>query len=159
MHLSNFFMLPDSFAAEALKDKIVILGDFLENDLHQTIYGTTAGPLIHLNAYLNLKQNRNGLSVWFFLYLFSFYLVFSYVLIFNSQVFSFGWTQKLQNSKLGGFLFDYLKYAFFLLFMSVLSYLLFDVHLNVLIISLYFSLIESGIEFVRNKRTNRTSES
>ena len=148
MHLNNFLALPDSLSAELLKNKIIVLGDFLESDMHQTIYGTTAGPLIHLDAYLNLKQNRNDLSFWFFLYLFVFYSMFSYVLFFNSKVFSFGWTIKLKSSRWGGFLFDYLKYAFFLLLMSVFSFLLFDVHLNVLIISLYFSLVEYGIEFV-----------
>ena len=148
MHLNNFLALPDSLSAEMLKNKIVVLGDFLESDMHQTIYGITAGPLIHLDAYLNLKQNRNDLSFWFFLYLFAFYSVFSYVLFFNSKVFSFGWTIKLKSSRWGGFLFDYLKYAFFLLLMSVFSFLLFDVHLNVLIISMYFSLVEYSIEFV-----------
>jgi hypothetical protein len=155
MHLANFLELPDELAYEALKDKIIVVGDFLEDDMHQTIYGTTAGPLIHLDAYLNLKQNRNNLPVFFFAYLFIFYCIFSYVLIFNSRAFSFGWTRKLQSSKVGGFLFDYLKYAFFLLLMSVVSFLIFDVHLNVLIVSLYFSLAEYGIEFV-NKRKNKT---
>lgn len=147
MHLLDFLSQPDSLATEILKNKIIVLGDFLENDMHQTIYGTTAGPLIHLDGYLNLKQNRSNLSVWFFLYLFVFYFLFSYTLFFTSKAFSFVWTVKLKNSRWGGFLFDYMKYAFFLLLMSVVSFLLFDVHLNVLIISLYFSLVEYGIEF------------
>ena len=54
------------------------------------------------------------------------------------------------------FLFDYLKYAFFLLLMSVVSFLLFDVHLNVLVISLYFSLVEYGIEFVEYRKKLKT---
>ncbi len=158
MHLLNFLSLPDSMAAATLKNKIIILGDFMENDMHQTIYGTTAGPLIHLDAYLNMHQNRNQLSIWFFIYLFIFFFIFSYILFFNSQVFSFAWTQKLQQSRVGGFLFDYLKYAFFLMLMSVVSFLLFDVHLNVLIISLYFSLAEYGIEFVRKRRSKIKSQ-
>ena len=106
MHLNNFLALPDSISVEMLKNKIVVVGDFLESDMHQTIYGTTAGPLIHLDAYLNLKQNRNDLSFWFFLYLFIFYSVFSYVLFFNSKIFSFAWTIKLNNSRWGGFLYE-----------------------------------------------------
>lgn len=156
MHLLDFLSQPDSMAAELLKNKIVVLGDFLESDMHQTIYGTTAGPLIHLDAYLNLKQNRNNLSVWFFLYLFVFHFMFSYVLFFDSKIFSFGWAMKLKHSRWGGFLFDYLKYAFFLLLMSVVSFLLFDVHLNVLVISLYFSLVEYGIEFVEYRKKLKT---
>jgi CHASE2 domain len=157
MHLSNFLSLPDELAYETLKDKIVVVGDFLEADMHQTIYGTTAGPLIHLDAYLNLKQNRNNLPVWFFLYLFIFYALFSYTLLFSTSLFTIGWVKKIQVSKWGGFIVDYLKYAFFLLLMSVVSFLIFDVHLNVLVLSLYFSLAEYGIEFV-NKRLDRKTE-
>ncbi len=159
MHLQNFLSLPDSLAIETLKNKIVVLGDFLEDDMHQTIYGTTAGPLIQLDAYLNLKQNRNILSGWLILYLFISYLIFSYALFFNSQIFSFAWTTKLQQSKMGGFLFDYVKFAFCLLLMSVLSFLLFGVHLNVLVISLYFSLVEYGIEFTKKHLDRRNSKS
>jgi hypothetical protein len=157
MHLSNFLSLPDELAHETLKDKIVVVGDFLEADMHQTIYGTTAGPLIHLDAYLNLKQNRNNLPIWFFLYLLLFYALFSYTLLFSTSLFTVGWLKRMQESKWGGFIFDYLKYAFFLLLMSVVSFLIFDVHLNVLVLSLYFSLAEYGIEFV-NKRLDRKTE-
>jgi hypothetical protein len=154
IHLSDFLSLPDEMIAETLKDKIVIVGDFLEDDMHQTIYGTTAGPLIHLNAYLNLLQNRNDLSWGFFFFVLIFYFGFSYVLIFNKQIIHFSWAIKIQNSKVGGFIYDYLKYAFFLLLMSVTSFLIFDIHLNVLIVSLYFSLAEYSIDFVA-KRRNR----
>jgi CHASE2 domain len=157
MHLANFLSLPEELAHETLKGKIVVVGDFLENDMHQTIYGTTAGPLIHLDAYLNLKQNRNNLPIWFFFYLFIFYALFSYTLVFSTSLFTISWIKKIQNNKWGGFIVDYLKYAFFLLLMSVVSFLIFDVHLNVLILSLYFSLAEYGIEFV-NKWLNRKSE-
>lgn len=157
MHMANFLSLPDELAYETLKDKIVVVGDFLEADMHQTIYGTTAGPLIHLDAYLNLKQNRNNLPIWFFLYLFFFYMLFSYTLLFNTSLFTIKWLSKIQTSRWGGFIVDYLKYAFFLLLMSVVSFLLFDVHLNVLILSLYFSVAEYGIEFV-NKRHDPKAE-
>ena len=33
MHLNNFLALPDSLSAEMLKNKIVVLGDFLESDI------------------------------------------------------------------------------------------------------------------------------
>lgn len=156
-HLGNLLELPDPLLRDILKDKIIVVGDFLEEDLHQTIYGTTAGPLIHLNAYLNLRDNKNNLSGWFFLYLFSCYLLFSYVLIRNVSLVHLRVIQWIQKSKAGSFIFDYLKYAFFLLIMSIVSYLVFGIHLNILIMSLYFSLAEYVIEYIDSKRKLKLS--
>ncbi|MBL7873873.1 MAG: hypothetical protein JNM78_19825 [Cyclobacteriaceae bacterium] len=147
IHLTNFLSLPDPLMEEMLKNKIVVIGDFLETDLHQTIYGANAGPLIHLNAYLNLRENKNMLTPWFFIYIFSAFYVFSFFLFKKNKVSTLKWIRKIQSSKLGGFLFDYLKYALFLLLMSITSYLIFGIHLNILIISLYFSIAEYLIEY------------
>jgi len=157
IHLGNFLSLPISLIEDIVKDKIVVVGDFLEADLHQTIYGTNAGPLIHLNAYLNLRDNKNSISVWFFMYMLIWYSVFSFFLFKKTPVNSFKWLGKIQTSKLGGFLFDYLKYALFLLLMSVISYLIFGIHLNILILSLYFSVAEYLIEYYyKYKKTKST---
>lgn len=156
IHLSNFLTLPPSLIEEMVKNKIVVVGDFLEADLHQTIYGSNAGPLIHLNAYLNLKENKNSISIWFFMYLLLWYSAFSFFLFKETPVNSLKWVGKIQISRWGGFLFDYLKYALFLLLMSVVSYLIFGIHLNILIISLYFSVAEYLIEYYYKHKTKST---
>jgi hypothetical protein len=148
IHLGDFLSLPEANAADMLKGKIVIIGDFLENDMHETLYGATAGPLIHLNAFLNLEDKRNQPGFFFLLYLFVIYFAFSVSLFSPGRKFSFTWLERIQDSRYGGVIVDYLKYAFFLLAMSVVSYLIFGIHLNILIISLYISLIENLIEFV-----------
>jgi hypothetical protein len=159
MHLQNFMELPRDLQKETLKGKIVIIGDFLESDLHNTMYGATAGPLIHLNAYLNLRNERNILPFTFFIYLFAVYFAFSMVLFFPEYIVTFSWMKKLQNSKLGGFVFDYFKYAFFLLLMSLVSYLMFGIHLNVLIISLYISIMENLIEYIQQHLARKKEKS
>lgn len=41
------------------KDKIVMIGDFFENDIHSTIAGELSGCVITYNAYLALKAHEN----------------------------------------------------------------------------------------------------
>ena len=158
IHIANFLALPISFIKDMVKNKIVVVGDFLEADLHQTIYGSNAGPLIHLNAYLNLRDNKNSVSVWFYLYMLISYLAFSFFLFKKTSVSTLKWVDKIQRSKLGGFVFDYLKYALFLLVMSVISYLIFGIHLNILILSLYFSIAEYASEYYYKKIEHKLSK-
>jgi len=158
IHIADFLALPEETAATLIKNRIIIAGDFLENDMHETIHGTMAGPLIHLNAYLNLIREQNRISIGFLVFLFLCYFIFSWFLFSPHRKLSFLWLERLQNSKFGGLVVDYLKYAFFLLAMSVLSYLLFGIHLNVLILSLYISIVENAVEFLYNRfiKTSRT---
>ena len=63
----------DSSFFEFTRDRIVFIGDFTldnGNDIHETIYGDTQGPLILLNAYLALENKDNQVTVGFILYLF-----------------------------------------------------------------------------------------
>lgn len=156
IHMQNLVSLPDEFFNELTRNRIIVIGDFLEQDMHATIYGQTAGPLIHLNAFQNLVDKRNHVSVWFLMYVVVAYFLFSWSLFSTNELVRGRWLDRIKESKLG-FVFDYLKYAFFLLLMSVMSYLLFGIHLNILIISLYFSIIEYLVEFL-SKRSQKTSE-
>ena len=155
IHLQNLLELPDDMIRETLADKLIIIGDFLESDLHTTIYGTTAGPLIHLNAYLNLRDHRNDVSLLFIVYLFLVNLAISFWLFFPGKIGSFQWFARIQNSKIGGFIVDYVKYASFLLLASVLSYIIFGIHLNILIISLYITIVENGMQYLAERKLKR----
>lgn len=151
MHLQDVLNLPDSMVDVLLKDRIIILGDFLEGDRHTTMYGDTAGPLIHADAYLALKSQANRLSLLFFVYLFLCFLFFSYRLFYPERFGGIKWIEKIKSSKYGGFIFDYLEYALVLALMSALSYVFFGIHLNVLVMSLYFSVTENVIDYYRTR--------
>jgi hypothetical protein len=153
MHLQDLLSLPDSMIDATLKDRIVVVGDFLEGDRHQTMYGDTAGPLIHLNAYLSLRSEANRLTFFFLLYVFVCLLFFSVRLFYRDSFKTFDWIARLKNSKYGGFIFDYLEFALFLAIMSALSYVIFGIHLNVLVMGLYFSVVDNVIEYLRDRRT------
>ncbi|MFL5731480.1 MAG: CHASE2 domain-containing protein, partial [Cytophagaceae bacterium] len=65
--------LPEEVYSEIIhgrtKDKILIIGAFDEGDMHETIYGTTPGPLILLNAYLAILNKDNQVKWSFMLFL------------------------------------------------------------------------------------------
>jgi len=159
MHMQDLLSLPDSMIDATLKDRIVIVGDFLEGDRHQTMYGDTAGPLIHLNAYLSLRSEANRLTFFFLLYVFVCLLFFSVRLFYRDSFKTFDWIARLKNSKYGGFIFDYLEFALFLAIMSALSYVIFGIHLNVLVMSLYFSVVDNVLEYLKDRKSARTVQS
>ena len=43
LHLGEFLDLPDFLIADMVKDKIVVVGDFEDKDMHKTIYGMLPG--------------------------------------------------------------------------------------------------------------------
>ena len=55
VNLGEFLSLPDSLISETLKNRIVIIGDLQEGDMHQTLIGTMPGSIILLNVFLTLN--------------------------------------------------------------------------------------------------------
>jgi len=51
------------------KDKMVLIGDFFREDIHNTVAGKTAGLMITYNAYQALRTHKNVVSWWFTLVL------------------------------------------------------------------------------------------
>lgn len=69
-----------------VKDKIVVIGDFTANDMHDTYLGTMAGPVININA-LEALRNRDLEIPWTLIaFLFIFYGWISYLVIRNVPV-------------------------------------------------------------------------
>lgn len=64
-----------------VKDKIVVIGDFTEDDIHDTYLGKIAGPVININALEALRNNESDIPwslVFFLLFL---YTVIGYITI------------------------------------------------------------------------------
>lgn len=155
VHLCELINLPPPFIKKLTQNKIIVVGDFLDKDIHPTLYGNTAGPLIQLNAYLALVNGDHLLSWPLLIFLFVNYLIISWFL-FSEEVFlKSKWLEKLKNSKMGGVIFDFLKYAFFLILINIFSYLLFDIHLNVLLIGVYIVAVEYIITWIKSFRAKK----
>lgn len=130
--LSGIMALPnEKLIAEMLKNKILVLGDF-ENDVHDTVFGSAPGSLILLNVYLSMLDGKHLVSFWWLFYLIIVYTIYSRIMLFHTSNY-----KKKQISFLG----PLIKSAFFLSLSSVISYLLFDHHLQVAFLTLYISVL------------------
>ncbi|RZL44724.1 MAG: CHASE2 domain-containing protein [Pedobacter sp.] len=144
--LSEILMLPeDIIFNEFLKNRIVVIGDF-NTDVHETVYGPTPGTLILLNIYLTLKNGQHIISIWWLIFLLASYTIFSRLMLFPPP------DEDENNPSWFGPL---LASATYLAVFSVISYLLFNQHLQVLIITLYINLLRFIIQ-MRQVEWNKT---
>ena len=70
--LSEFYEDPEIY--KLFDNKIILIGDFKEADIHDTIKNRIAGPEILFNEYLGLKNGAHKVRIWVMILLF---LVFS----------------------------------------------------------------------------------
>ena len=127
--------------ADLAENKIVIIGDFTEHDIHDTYMGKISGPVINVNAYLSLKNNNLSIPSWYILFLIGLYMAISYCIIMNVKI--------LKTIKL----YDKIKFisirviisslglTSLLTVIAILIYLLFSLEFNILIPSIYFSVL------------------
>ena len=62
---------------EFVKNKVVLIGDFVEYDMHDTYKGKQPGVIIHYNAYRSLIEGRNKYRIIFIVFLWLIYFVLS----------------------------------------------------------------------------------
>lgn len=121
-----------------LQNKTIIIGDYYF-DRHQTIFGILPGPLIVHNAYLTLKSDES-LIPWSWLLLL--YLLFVWI--------SLRSVKEVMERELGGprkwktiigdLLADSIDETLFLIVATVLSYFIFNIHINVLVVLVFLKV-------------------
>jgi hypothetical protein len=130
------------------KNKIIILGDIYEYDIHQTLLGQQPGPLIVANAYLGMLQGIPRIKLLDGFLIFALYFVSTlYVLLWreHKDKFAFNPARKLRL----GFALKYLTYILIFSLYSILLYLLTSRHFQLLIFGLYFNLFEYLVDKYR----------
>ncbi len=150
VNLSELLILPEEVIVnEYLKDRIILMGD-LQNDTHNTIFGPMAGTLILLNIYLTLEGGHHRLPWTWFIFLIVSYSLLSYRVFFahKKDITAPGKREKITEKY--PFLLSFFGYLFILGLLSVLSYLIFGIHVNILIIAIYFNVCG----FIRNLQDN-----
>jgi hypothetical protein len=142
----DLLQLRESDIHDLVKDRIIIVGDFVERDKHNTIFGQMPGSLIITNAYLALQAEDNKITIPYLLFLLSGFFVVS--------MFIFSPTDKLKNyldkvfphSRAIQWILSYLTYATYLTLMALLSYILFNMHMNIIFISVYAKIMDWVVE-------------
>lgn len=145
VNLSELSVLPPEVVIdEYLKNRIILIADF-EHDIHATIYGNTPGTIILLNTYLMLKSEYHIVSVWWILLMIIIYTVLSYFLFFYEKKPGTGNLQRRSS-----FLTSFFNYIIVLGIISVVSYIFFNVYVNILIFAVYLNCL-SYILGLKNK--------
>ncbi|MEN8250054.1 MAG: CHASE2 domain-containing protein [Bacteroidota bacterium] len=151
VNLGELLMLSDKDIADFLQNKIVIIGDFFESDMHETMFEITSGPVILLNAYLAIQNNDTVVSIPFLLLLMLVYFWLSYIAIYPDDLIERYIKRKFGKIKWVGNLTSFMSYVIGLVVTSILTYFLFNIHLNVFMLSIYFFIIEKISDIVHKK--------
>lgn len=153
-YINEMVNLSPSFIHSMTKDKIVIVGDFEDRDIHNTIYGKTPGPLILLNAFLALERGDNQVSFVFIFLLLVAYSLISYKAITVNDPITVWVKRKFKNYNfIVEFTADVTFYLIFFGIVSITTYYSFGIHLAILFLSFYMHFLEVGLVALdENKR-------
>ncbi|MDM8550057.1 CHASE2 domain-containing protein [Desulfobacterales bacterium HSG2] len=153
MNLWELLSLPDAVLHELTKDRIIVIGDLKERDMHETVFGETAGTLILLNAYLSLVNKENIVSAPLIMVLFGVCLLLSFHIFSGKTLEERQWRIRMIRSVIRGrFIAKLVNYLLVLGAFSVILYFIFNIHINILLIAAYLTVLESVIRYVGKKR-------
>lgn len=148
----------DSLYNEIVAGKYVFIGDF-EKDLHDTYAGRVPGTLVLANAFLNLKEDCNRITLSWLCFLLLGYTCISWALLYPPQK-AKNILKWLEESYLGKWLADFLSFGLLLWILSFLSYHFFHKHADCVLVALYitFRLTEKSIRLkIKTKRNAAVS--
>lgn len=126
------------------EDKVILIGDWTENDMHDTIRLEQPGVVILYNAYLALRDGLNQLSWWLLLLLLIIYWALCFYVIYPLNPMLAAKNQKFidwenRHSVLKFFL-DFLSITFFMQLVCWMCYFFFGQYVNILVISALLSI-------------------
>lgn len=140
----------DQTSYSVYNDKVIFLGNF-DMDKAQTAIGEMPGTVVLANIYLTLKNGHHLVSIWWFLVLLVVFTVLSYLAWFKKMPKVNLHLKIIFAEQIAKFINNYCSYVGVMLFVSLLSFLLFHIYVNIL----FSSLVFSAIEFFTNKSYRR----
>jgi len=146
--LGELLYLEDADIQDFVADKIVIIGDFFENDMHETLFEITSGPLILLNAYLTIQAGDTFVNFWFFLLLFIVYCYLSYMVFVEGDYMENLVAKKFGSIKIASYLAGFVSYLLILTVLSLATFFIFNIHLNIFFLALAFYLLDKMVGLV-----------
>ena len=142
VNLGNLLQLPAPIINKYLSNKMIIIGDFVSNDMHETVVGKMSGPLLLLNAYYALEHGDNIISWGFWLLLIFGFFILSFAIFLPPKVINIMVFSK-EKEKINHFIITkILTNILSLSFISVCSHLFFGIHLNILYLIFYMFVLQ-----------------
>jgi len=147
-YLGRLLLLPDFF--EALRGKLIVIGDFSARDTHTTYAGSMPGPLILLDTYLTLAHQPVIISVGWCLLLLAFYTGVSYWLIFHPdrkiKELHDQLSSRIKVPLISKFIIKYLSFIGLLILINMVSYFYFGTFISLFYIATYLTFIQLLID-------------
>lgn len=154
-NLGNLLYLDSTALAEITKDKIIVIGDFELLDIHETVLGEMPGPLILINAYLNLKREENRLTLLYVLFLFTSFFMISLYLIIPDDTLEKEIRRWIPQKGLANFITNFLGYFIMLLIILSISYFFFGILLNLLWIGIYLLILGKLLSLFQHRKLKK----
>lgn len=139
--MGELLYLSDQDIQDFVSGKIVVIGDFFENDMHETVLEITSGPLILLNAFLTIQASDTIANIYFLLFLALAYGYMSYLVWVEGDLIE-KWINKISGKRFTKYLAGFASYFLILTAVSLVTYFFFNIHINVFFIAIGFYLID-----------------
>ena len=149
VNLGELLLLPDEDIQAYLAGKLVVIGDFRENDLHETLFELTAGPLILVNVLLSLEAGDTYVSAAFFLLLSLTFMYLSYMSLTDKDIIEEAIQRRFGNVAIAKYIVGFASYLGILTLLSVTTFFLFNIHLNVFFLACYLYGVDKANGLIR----------
>lgn len=132
------------------ENKIVVIGDFSENDMHDTYLGKISGPIININAFYGLVNDDLSIPYSEIVFLLLLYFTISLWTIKGVSLRdSIPYLRRIK-SKTFDFIISFIGLSTILTIIAIFLYIAFGLDINILIPSLYFSILGIIIKYKHN---------
>lgn len=155
--MGELLFLTDEDIQDFVADKIVVIGDFFENDMHETIFEITAGPLILVNAYLTIKNHDTTINLLFFLLMICFYTYLSYMVFYEGDMIE-NWIRKISGKSVSRYFMGFASYFFILVLFSILCFALFNVHINIFFVAVGYYMLDRIMNLIFSRKKSNQNQ-
>ena len=124
-----------------VRNKIVVIGDFSEDDIHDTYIGKVAGPVININALEALRNNELEIPWTLIVFLMVLYTIVCYLTI-RQPMSTNKFLEKLHmNTPLVRYLLSFVGFSFLFSLIGGGIYLMSGMDINIILPALWFTLL------------------
>ncbi len=151
INMGELLFLEDNDIQEFTANKIVVIGDFFEHDMHETLFEISSGPLILLNAYITIKEGDSFVNIWFFALLMIVYSCLSYFVFVEGDYMERVIIKKFGSIKIAASLAGFMSYLIILTLLSLVTFFLFNIHINIFFIAVAFYILDKMIGYFHSR--------
>lgn len=138
-----------------LNNKVIIIGDLTENDIHDTYAGPMPGGYINYNAFLALMDGKHYVDWPSMALLFVIYFLISLFLFINKSPFDYLPFLKFIKTRTWRTVYSFCGFSMLLTIVCAVSYLINGYIYDILTISSYFSVCSFLLNFYRTKKSKK----